>query len=322
MKKEPISKRQHYVNQAYLKNFRIESTEDSLFMYDKEKMSIARVKTANVASENFFYDRTEERIIEKTLAEFEGKCNVILKKVIEKEDLDQLISEEKELLATFLAVQFLRSKELRIDYKQIAEAVLERVAEKIVPDFKKGDIKVVEDSLSGLHVHTIFKESGHFAKLFLDKSWKLCINNSSIPFWTSDNPCAIHNDLEPEPFKSNLGIECKGFQLHFPLSSRLLLIIIDKNIKVIDLSNAKEIKYPKKRSFYRNIDKKLDVPLFTLMPPKEFVGGDRVTFENNLQVISATRFIFSSNEDFSLADKYLKEQPIHRNANRGRFKVM
>ncbi|MEK6862529.1 MAG: DUF4238 domain-containing protein, partial [Nanoarchaeota archaeon] len=204
MKKEPVSKRQHYVNQAYLKNFRIESTKDGLFMYDKEKMSISRVKTANVASENFFYDRTEERIIEKTLAEFEDECSIVLKKIIEKEDLDQLTNEENELLAMFVAVQFLRSKELRIDYKQIAEAILNLFAKYRIPDFKEGDVKVVEDSLSGLHVQTIFKDSEHFARLFLDKSWKLCINNSSIPFWTSDNPCAVHNELEPEQFRSNL----------------------------------------------------------------------------------------------------------------------
>lgn len=316
------TKKQHYVPRFYLKGFCINGTEDQLFLYDKESMKFTKTNIMNVAHENFFYDITEEQIIEKTLSLFESRFNIALKKVIEKESLDELTNEDKDVLAKFIAVQYLRTKEVRVDLKQTAEAVLNLVGKSNIPNFKEGDVEVVESSLTGVHLKIIFESFNYFSELFKDKKWILNVNNSSTPYWTSDNPCAVHNDLEPEPFRSNLGIDSKGFQLYFPLSSKLLLVLIDKKMKVSDLSKARFVKDNEKRERYKKISKINDLPVADFLPSKQIVGEEQITFANNLQIISSTRFIFSSSNDFSLADLYLSEYPIHRDKNRGRFKVV
>ena len=53
--------------------------------------------------------------------------------------------------------------------------------------------------------------------------WTLLINNTKTPFWTSDNPVLIHWVSD----SGGIGFNVKGIQTHFPITSKLLLRVLD-----------------------------------------------------------------------------------------------
>jgi len=316
------TKRQHYVPIVYLKGFSNSiKKEYFLSVYDKENGNIFPSNIRRIGHENFFYDIDGKNLIEIFFGKFEGQFGKILKKITNKKDLKYLNENDKKVLSCFISIQFLRSKEKRIMQKQIAEKLINLVGKVNIPNFKEGEITLSEDTLRRSHDLHIFENFIPISKILIDEmSWKLCINTTKNPFWTSDNPCAIYNELEPESHKGNLGLKCKGFQLHFPLSSDILLILMNKNLKLSDLSRTERFRNKELKEWLSKIDESLNLDVVDLIPDNEFVNNQRVIFENNLQVVSSTQFIFSRENDFSLSDKYLREYPFFKHKNRERLK--
>lgn len=314
---------QHYVPQFYLRGFaNTKKSEYYLFTYNKENNTIFYTNIKNIARENYFYDIDEAQTIEKLFAQYEGLFNKSLKKLIDTEDLSKLYPEEKEVLSHFIAIQFLRTKEKRIFHKKSAEGLIDIIGKQTIPNFKEGSITLTEDSLKALHIEFLLENFIEFSNIMFDEMyWMLCINHTDETFWTSDNPCAVYNELEPEPFHGNLGLRCKGFQLHIPLSPKLLLILMNTDLRTSDLYNARKTEDESFNKRIFEISKRIDIPIVNFLPEKEFVDKKRVTFENNLQIISSTQFIFSKNNNFELAEKYLDEFPHYKNSNRKRISV-
>ena len=59
----------------------------------------------------------------------------------------------------------------------------------------------------------------------MDKAWMLLESVPGIPFFTSDNPIALHNTNDYWPY-GNLGLSVKGIEIYFPISSTLCLNLI------------------------------------------------------------------------------------------------
>lgn len=315
------TKRQHYVPQHYLKGFTSSNKKKFLFVYDKENGKIFPSSIRNIGHENYFYDVGEDQIIEKLFSTFESKFNIALQKLINNEDLNGLSTEDKELISNFIAVQMLRTKESRIENKQMLETIIEQIADRTPGLNGDYNYEIDGDDLRDLHVDLIFSLVPEISEILLkDMAWKLCLNKTDYPFWTSDHPCAKLNELEPEPYKSNMGLKCKGFQLHIPISSRLQLILMNKDIKLSDLDKLKTIKIDENTKKRLNqMSEMFNPKIVDLLPDLEIVGKERVKFENNLQVISSTQFIFSAGNDFRLAEDYLNENPQYGAQNRRRI---
>ncbi|MBW3001871.1 DUF4238 domain-containing protein [Candidatus Woesearchaeota archaeon] len=311
-------KKQHYVPQLYLKGFSTQRNKEKyLFVYNKENKKCFQANIRKIACENYFYDIDETQITEKIFSKIESEFNIPLQKLIQAEDLDKLNESDKKVLSYFIAAQLFRTKQFRLTYKQICDGLFDKIGKSQLADFKEGQVTLTEDSLKRLHISSIFSFIEDISKIIqTELSWKLCINNTKMPFWTSDNPIVFYNELESDPFVSNMGLKCKGFQLHFPLSHRLLLILLDPNTRIRDLSKSKTIKDPNYRAKISKINEKVNFRLVDLLPDKEYVIEGRVIYENNLQIFSSTQFIFSKDNDFKLADKYLSEYPKYRNKNR------
>jgi len=315
-------KKQHYVPRLYLKGFANKRKKEfHLFVYNKENNKVFNSNIRNIAQESYFYDVDEAQTVERIFGQLESQFNIALQKIIDYEDLDKLNLNDKEMLSTFIAIQLLRTKEHRTIFKEASEAIFNIVGKDKDPNFKEGSVTLTEEYLKSIHISSIFKDFGHFSEIILnDMAWKLCINNTDIPFWTSDNPCVFYNELEPEGFKGNLGLKCKGFQLHFPLSHKLLLILMEPSMMISDLTKAKKVTKDFKKKVSK-MNKTLDRLVVNLIPDKEIVNEERVIFENNLQVISSTQFILSKDNNFELADKYLKENPHFKDKNRKRMDI-
>jgi hypothetical protein len=316
------ARKQHYVPIVYLKEFSNSTKKGHfLFVYDKENSNTFSSNIKNIGQETFFYDIDEENIIERFFGRFEREFGTIIKKITSNNNLECLNDHYKKFLSEFISIQFLRTKEKKIIKKELTEKLISLIGKSSFPSFKKGEITISDDSLRKLHDQQILETFIPISKILMDEmSWKLSINNTKIPFWTSDNPCAVYNELTPKSHKGNLGLKCKGFQLHFPLSSKLLLILINKNLKLRDLSKAERLDNKELKSWLSEIGEKINLDVVDIIPDNELVDIMRVTFENNLQVASSTRFIYSQEKSFSLANKWLKDSPYYRSEFRERLK--
>ena len=146
-----------------------------------------------------------------------------------------------------------------------------------------------EEEIKALHL-SIFKNVPQFAEILLQMKWILFINRTPMPFWSSDHPINRFNLVDAKPY-GNLGLLCKGIEIHFALSPNVILSFCDPLIYKL-LPNRYEIK---------------DI--------------QNVIFENWLQVAHSTGYIFSNDNDFSLAEKILRDNPSLRDINRKRIEA-
>lgn len=194
----------------------------------------------------------------------------------------------------------------------------------ILKQFKITDwtLKLKNEGIKGFHTESILESFIKISDILLNEmSWKLLVNETEIAFWTSDNPCASYNELESELYKGSLGLKCKGFQLHIPLSYKLLLILMNPDVKISDLSKAKSIKNKEFKKGISHISEESDANLVDLLPNKISVRKkEGVEFENELQITSSTQFIFSKDSNFELAHTWLGKHPRYMDKDRKRLK--
>lgn len=109
MKKDKITKRQHYISQRYLKNFSRSGDYLYIFPFSDGKYYSNQIK--NLAKEYFYYGSDSTAIkFEQDLGKFERLHNSISKKIIKNYNLDSLNNEEKTLLRFFTLFQEARTK--------------------------------------------------------------------------------------------------------------------------------------------------------------------------------------------------------------------
>lgn len=110
-----IAKVQHYVPQFLLRKFG-NGKKDQLHVFDKQTGRSFPTNAKNVASESRFYDfqiGEHEATLEPKLAELEGATKPLLERILERDSISVFTPAERELVSTFLAIQFTRTKAFR-----------------------------------------------------------------------------------------------------------------------------------------------------------------------------------------------------------------
>jgi hypothetical protein len=116
-------------------------------------------------------------------------------------------------------------------------------------------------------------------------------NNTEHPFWTSDNPVSLFNNIDYSPY-SGLGPMVAGIEMHIPIEPKLALLVCD----------------PKK---YRKFPDVLN-----------YENQFNVFQENWLQFDSSTCFLFSNNERFLNIKKFIlnrKRNKLKKGKNHSRI---
>jgi len=263
--------------------FYLDSFGESLFGFDKQTGKVFQTASKNVALERGFYDIDSNIDLEAVIAKNENRMRTGICELIDKMNPVTISKEARIMTSLFVALQFVRTKEYRA---MIQESGGKLMTEKIKedPQFEGEDFKVtMKDELAqALQAQTI---AGNYAVPEVGWTlghslWTLLVNKTKVPFWTSDNPVALFNPMI-QSGENSVGFAVMGNQTHFPLNNKLLLIILDP------------------RSY--------DVPAIKVLKDPE-----QVLDENKLQLYNATRFVISSNADFSVAKKIREEDETLR----------
>lgn len=283
---------QHYVPRVYLKNFSTFNGEEYyVWVFDKVTEKIFQTNIKKIALEEEFYNKvSEEQTTEKTLRDIETKFDIVAQKLISVKDLAMLDDQEKDVLAEFIAYQMIRTKEVREEIKDIPKQLLEKYGDDMDPNFKYQVVNsMTKDSLREMQ-NNILMNIEIFKKRIRNLKWIISINKTKFPFWTSDNPVIEYNEVDLFPY-GNLGLDCFGFEMHFPINAMLTLTICD-NRRFIEL------------------------------PYKEIIKDyRRIVRERDLQVGYSTRFIFSIDKNFGFAQMKVRENSLIKDPNRKRAKI-
>ncbi|MEX1222677.1 MAG: DUF4238 domain-containing protein [Idiomarina sp.] len=314
MRQNGHPKVQHYVPQLILRGFT--EGKNQINVFDKSTKNKFKTNIKKAAAESKFYDFEFDDIkgsIEQDLSKIETRITPIIKEIKDRKSISRLTSQQRRELSDFVALQFVRTPQYRCRWQQMGDIFKGWLQEKLVSEEQHAFGNIGDpDEAKLAHIQQI-GEYKVFSEQFFEKPWILFRTTSKKPFWLSDNPIVLQNIRETKG-RGNLGLGVDGIEIYFPISKSLCLsMMCPSNLSMIrELMAVKE----KNPEFALKINRDWNV-IVTL--DQGFRSGEAVltpqetvTNINSLQVINSSRFIFSSENQFSLAEEMLSDTPEYR----------
>lgn len=275
-------KKQHYVPQFYLRNFKDDS-------YDGGVINCFNVKTKKsyigsidkVAQKKYFYESAKNSL-EYQLSEIENESSRYIHNLVRNKKYKYLNNlDVRANLSYYMSLQFIRTYDKRDWIKNHSYNLKKEFSQKIEipPKFQQlFEEFPLDEHIKDWHLEYIEKLSLKFFKYFYYKKWILIKNKTKLNFWTSDNPIAVWNPTNPP----GLGQD-KSF-IFFPLSPKLYICLADP-------------------FYYSNLDqaRNIDVDL-NILKANSFKFTDDVDVINNnfIQANSCYMNVFSKGCDFDI----------------------
>jgi len=312
---------QHYVPQFLLRNFS-HGEKPKIFVYDKSNDKRFHANIKNIAAEKAFYDLEVGNTIltmEPGLANLEANTGGLIKKLIESKNIKLLTEDNIKILALFMAVQFVRTKEYRLRFEHLGKQIIQKFrdrgdSEESIKEITKSSESISEDKLFGFKSLTKVIE---IVPHFLSKAWMLLETTPENPFFISDNPIGLHNDID-YGLRGNLGLAVKGIQMYFPISSTLCLNLLCPTIAEEFKKAYDNFRYMDQVAL-RLINSAMKNISFARTFCNALVNGtplkvieDNVTMINSLQVIHSSRFVYCESNSFELVERMIRDDYKYR----------
>ncbi len=315
-------KKQHTVPRFLLSNFGFKKGGQTkkLYTYDKLSGHSYIQSVYDASTRKAFYNiesHPDKHSLEPILSEFESGASSAIRKVIAEESLSSLTDEEKIQIAVFVAIQKARTYHSLQSIKALVNGLGEKLMGKgIEPDDLPNLIGSQDDSdIKNIFLKTVLNHVEH-ADHILNKSWILYQTSEKDPYYISDNPVTLHNDID-KGFWGNLGLVVQGIQIHLPISSRLTIAFLcpsheqgalqaREQLQFIvenDPSQLVKIKNPKFIVDYANAFKKGEAFMTT---------SDNTKFLNSLQVGFSEQYIYCEKDRFVLATQMIKADDSYK----------
>jgi hypothetical protein len=325
---EPL---QHYVPKFMLRRFSsggrelvhaFDKHQDKIFAFSTSKKS-----KVGVAAERAIYDFEflgMPMTLEPALSNLETKAAEVAARVIAAEALPPAWHEEKATLASFLAVQLVRTKATMATFDDLSSRMEGFFrAEGAPEEFFQPDplVSSKENARKAHYAAMITNASRDWAPLLLQKVWHLIKTTDDTPFFMGDHPVVRFNDPNAEG-RGKLGLASTGVQLYFPLSPTLALslmcptyldMMID-GIERIDRMLVGRLGDPGALRAQRKEISSIVETLLTGAMTK--VRPENVEHFNSLQVLEAERYVFSIKNDFTLVREMIQGDDSIRRGTR------
>lgn len=304
-----IAKVQHYVPRFVLKQFGT-GKKHKLFAFDKQTDRTFPTNVKNIAAESRFYDfevEGHEVTIEPNLERIETLAKPVIASILDSDSLATQSAQDKATLSFFFAVQFLRTKWFREQFREMPRQLEAAIRRKEGKDADLSSIahliRIPDDNELALHTYSFIRNHGEdFAKEFANKVWVLLATDGRHPFMIGDHPIGLQNQIDMGPF-GNLGLGVKGIEIYTPLTPRRALAMWCPSILA---SLRGQAQLYGATSYAHEIVRVVEAAM-----PLQYTPDNVMNF-NSLQIAHAERFVFSSAEDFTLAKRMLAEYPVLR----------
>lgn len=321
---------QHYVPKFMLRRF--SGTRDLVHAYDKREdkvfaFSTSKKSKVGVAAERAIYDFEFQGVpmtLEPSLSNLETKAAEVTSKVIQSRKIDPEWHMEKAILASFLAVQLVRTKSIMATLDDLSDRMENYFRSEGAPDEFFEPEPEVGDKANARKAHyarMITNAPKDLAPLLVDKVWHLLQAEESNPFLLGDHPFARFNEPGAGG-RGTLGLRSKGVQIYFPLTPTLALCLMCKTyldtmidgieridrLSAAEMGNATEVRKLRSETM--------------LLIEAMLTGGvvkcrrESVEHFNSLQIIEAERYVFSCKSDFQLAKEMIAADDAMRHGPR------
>ena len=279
--------KQHTDPKFYLMNFgeRMHPNDKQarIYQYDKQERTTRPTTPANTACKDNFYTLTDADALkmENRLKDVEGKASSVIKRIIDAESLLGLSGFDLATLRGFVALQTVRTPQFRnmaVGCQQPPFQVLGGL--QFLSNAKDIPPKDIPKDEQTVAYHTKSMLDGfEFVLASLERmNATVLVNDTSIPFWTSDNPVVRHNDVRGGSRPDTIGA-----QIDLPLSPRIMLTLYDPT--------------------YDELVRSASYGRYTYGGDAHMVR-ENVIYCNQLQFKSATRFIYSNRQFFPYAKAF------------------
>jgi Protein of unknown function (DUF4238) len=326
---------QHYVPQVLLRLHVNDGTakrgSEQVWCFDKKTGKVFSPNIRGVLAGSRFYEVEvggETISLEEPLSAIESQVAPILSRLVQNQKLSELTREDRFMIASFCAVQHLRTQAFRDRIKDLNEGVAEALRKRGIDPADVSNFKMLsEDEIKSLSMEMLADAPRKYGCHFVAKYWHLVGTTSDDPFHLGDHPVVLDNDVYG-PARGALGLASPGVTIYLPLSPTLCLAMTDPVLVEESLEGARKV-----RAGYKEMQGKTP----TRGTPEEWAAflqemkenHDRVneqvrSFEdgapsayhpqivmrvNSLQMLYGGRWIVSSKPDFSLPLKMIETDP-------------
>ena len=191
-----------------------------VWVFDKQTGKKFKSHIKNVASENGFYDfsiKSGDYTIEPSLSDIESHASQVFKDIIREGSIENLSQERKIFLSHFFALQFVRTRQHRQIFKDMADALKDSLEKWGDDPSQVKEYTTVDGNTLKLHGIRSILKSSEFAPYFLNKTWVLFKAPKEFPLYISDNPITLQNMID-HGFYGNIGLDVKGIEIYCPIS--------------------------------------------------------------------------------------------------------
>jgi hypothetical protein len=318
-----VAKVQHYVPQFLLRNFG-SGKKDQVWVFDKMDGRTFSTNAKNIASESRFYDfelNGTAVSLEPMLSRLESSAKPIMKAILKDDSLEVIGAEEKSMLAAFFSVQFTRTKMFREQWKDFPRMLREHFearGEQVASGTQAAELirDLKENALKAETAQFMAKAPQRFAQHFATKLWLLIATTRKYPFVLSDNPLTLQNMTDMSP-RGNLGLSVPGIEIYFPLSPVRALAMWCPSLGDVVRKGAQSLQ---RHTGERETDRANDRDMLLSIEDALRTGRpamykkENVENFNSLQIARSERYVFSSVNDFHLAEEMVR---THSNLRRG-----
>lgn len=218
---------QHYVPQMYMRLFSIDESSVGIYVLSSGRF-IRQAPIKGQACRKYFYGK--DGGLEKAFGTIEGRTAPILKGLVQG-NIPTIGSYEHEALMFYLGLQHSRTADAAA---QSGEAAVKTLKFLLRTQFELEGNQEMLDNLDLVKIERTNPVADSIeaatvgASLLTDLELLVIVNESDIPFISSDVPVTLHNRLyEASPHTDGAGYASVGLQLFIAIGPRHLLLAYD-----------------------------------------------------------------------------------------------
>ncbi len=328
---------QHYVPQVLLRRHAnvpsARKGSEQIWCFDKQTANIFPANIKGVLAGTRFYEVEvdgQTLSLEESLSDIEGLLGPILARLVQEQRLATLTDEDRSTIASFCAVQMLRTQVFRDRIRDINEGVAEALRKHGIDPSEVSNFKMLSDNeIKAFSMDMLTDAARKFGPHFLSKYWHLLGSTPDDPFHVGDHPVVVDNDFRRGP--GTLGLASAGVTIYLPLCPTLCLAMTDTALIEELFEGARKVRAgceafekrietdgfpPSGIGFLKMMRESRDKVDRQIGPMEAGTPSAHepqvVTRVNSLQMLYAGRWIISSKPDFSLPLKMLADNPGFR----------
>lgn len=325
MRSDGKAELQHYVPQLLLRlhvnNPSARRAAEQVWCFDKLTDNVFSPNIAGILAGTRFYEIEidgHRMSLEESLTKIEDAVKPILTRIVETRTLHNMADEERQVVASFCAVQFIRTQGFRQQMLDTHEALLAAL-EKRGLDINEQPSLVMpsEEEIKISSFRMLIDAPATYGPHFLMKYWHLIESSVEDPFHLGDHPVVVDSNSSITGHRES-GLSSLGVSIYLPLCSTLCLAMsdplltsslfegadtVDRRYREIVRAMSRRPLTPEIVADFKATKKTRDDVTREVRPIQLGIPSAynrQVTLRvNSLQMFFASRWIVSSRSDFS-----------------------